>query len=81
MSMADILTLTDPALKPFDWYLALVIAGVVHHGLDAQHLAALRAWNHVTDVDAHRPTRCRTIEAMLAHGITDFGTLLKPASS
>ncbi|WP_435140424.1 gamma-glutamylcyclotransferase family protein [Pseudopelagicola sp. nBUS_19] len=32
----------DPKLKPFDWYLALVLAGSHHHNLHVDHLMRLR---------------------------------------
>jgi len=70
-------TSLDAHLKPFDWYLAIVIAGANHHGLDAAHIAALRATEFVEDTDLDRKTRVAAIEAMREHGIGDFRTLLE----
>ena len=32
----------DDTLIPFDWYLDLVLAGAIEHGLPAEHVEALR---------------------------------------
>jgi hypothetical protein len=70
-------TSLDGQLKPFDWYLAIVIAGANHHGLDAGHIAALRATEFVEDTDLDRKTRVAAIEAMLEDGVADYRTLLE----
>ena len=72
-----IATTTDPQLEPFDWYLAVVIAGAVHHGMDEQHVTRLRTFHHSVDDYLERPTRLRALEAMLAHDFVDYRTLLK----
>lgn len=59
-------TATDAGLRPFDWYLAVVIAGALHHEMDAQHITALRAQPYIVDVEQRRPARQRAIDAMLA---------------
>lgn len=70
-------TSLDTRLKPFDWYLAIVIAGANHHGLDAGHIAALKATEFVDDTDLDRKTRVAAIEAMREHGSGDYRALLK----
>lgn len=70
-------TSLDAQLKPFDWYLATVIAGASHHRLDAGHVAALRSTQFVEDTDLDRKTRVAAIEAMREHGIGDYRTLLE----
>jgi hypothetical protein len=70
-------TSLDAQLKPFDWYLAIVIAGANHHGLDAGHIAALRATEFVEDANIDRKTRVAAIEAMRKHGIGDYRVLLE----
>lgn len=67
----------DAQLKPFDWYLAIVIAGANHHGLDAGHIAALRATEFIDDTDLDRKTRVAAIRAMREHGIVDYRALLE----
>lgn len=70
-------TSLDAQLKPFDWYLAIVIAGAHHHGLDARHIAALRATEFVEDTDIDRKARIAAIEAMRKHSIADYRALLE----
>lgn len=70
-------TTLDPHLKPYDWYLAIVIAAANHHGLDAAHIAALRATEFVEDTNLDRKTRVAAIEAMREHGIVDYRALLE----
>ncbi|MBP7701868.1 MAG: gamma-glutamylcyclotransferase [Phenylobacterium sp.] len=36
-------TNTDPALRPYTWYRALVIAGAKEHGLPASYIAGLES--------------------------------------
>lgn len=70
-------TSLDPALQPFDWYLATVIAGAEHHGLDAAHITALRSTLFVEDTDLDRKTRVAAIQAMREHGIEDYRKFLE----
>lgn len=76
-----IATATDRRLRPFDWYLAVVIAGAVHHAIGRQHVEMLRACPHTIDCELERPSRLRAMEAMLAHGIEDYRALLSSSSS
>jgi hypothetical protein len=48
---------TDPALQPFDWYRALVLAGAREHGLPAAYMAQLAAVPARADADAARSQR------------------------
>lgn len=70
-------TSLDNTLRPFDWYLATVIAGAEYHGLDTAHVAALRGTRFVEDTELGRRTRVEAIEAMREHGIEDYRTLLE----
>lgn len=45
---------TDPQLKPFDWYKSLVIHGARAHGLPAGYVARLEQASHWPDPDAGR---------------------------
>lgn len=45
---------TDASLQPFDWYLALVIAGAEEHGLPADYLATLQRVSSLSDPDTAR---------------------------
>ncbi|MEO1158877.1 MAG: gamma-glutamylcyclotransferase family protein [Pseudomonadota bacterium] len=62
----------DPALIPFDWYLALCIAGATEHRFDAQVLAAFQATPSKPDIEDHRPARLAGIEALQAAGHDDW---------
>jgi hypothetical protein len=66
----------DRGLKPFDWYLATVVAGALHHGMAEDHVALLRNMVFIQDDDINRKTRTAAIKAMRDHDISDFRTLL-----
>lgn len=72
---------TDRQLKPFDWYLALVVAGARHHALGDDHLARLRLIAHIIDLDHNRKDRREALEALLAHGFDDHLVLLNKTES
>lgn len=63
-------------LLPFDWYLALVVAGAELGGLPADHIAALRAQVCCADPMPDRPGRCEGLAALAAHGWADAGSVL-----
>lgn len=50
-------TNTDPALRPYTWYRALVIAGAIEHGLPAPYIAGLESVPADEDVDRPRHDR------------------------
>ncbi len=43
-----------PGLQPFDWYLALVIAGAQQHNFTAEYIDNLRAVSYLPDTDQKR---------------------------
>ena len=47
-------THTDPDLRPYRWYKAIVVAGAREHGLPADYVAALEAALAIDDPDAAR---------------------------
>ena len=69
-------TACDGQLKPFDWYLAVVIAGAMHHGMDDTSIMELKATAFIKDTDTARTTRMAAIKAMQDHGISDYRRLL-----
>ena len=69
-------TSPKPNLKPYDWYLALVIAGAHQHRLGEEYLAALRRVPYIQDVHISRKTRSDAKEALTAAGFADFRKLL-----
>ena len=66
----------DPALLPFDWYLALCIAGAIENRFDPKVLAAFQATPFKPDVEDHRPSRLSGIEALRAAGHGNWQAIL-----
>jgi gamma-glutamylcyclotransferase len=52
---------TDPALRPYSWYLHHVVYGAIETGVPAPYLDALRAIDCVDDIDLKRDARERAI--------------------
>lgn len=67
----------DRRLKPYDWYLALVIAGALHQRLDDAHIASLKRTEFLLDRTLDRDARRDAVEALKAHGFDDYNALLK----
>jgi len=68
---------TDPKLEPFDWYLALLLAGSHHHAFNNDHLKLLRATSHIVDTDYGRKGRIEALKALSLHGYDDHPSLLR----
>ena len=66
----------DPGLRPFDWYLALVIAGAQAHGLDAAHIRHLRSVSYSPDTTDKSTIRRTALSAFGQAGIADYRRLL-----
>ena len=54
-------TKVDPALKPYTWYKALVVAGAKEHGLPSPYIANLQAVEASEDSDRTRHDRSMRI--------------------
>jgi gamma-glutamylcyclotransferase len=69
---------TDPqdGLRPFDWYLALILAGAREHALHASHVSAISMSQYDTDTDHTREGRIAAVAALEAAGHVDWLTLL-----
>lgn len=52
---------TDPALRPYDWYRDIVVAGARHHALPPAYVAALARTEAVADPDPLRAARHRRL--------------------
>lgn len=63
-------------LSPFDWYLALVIAGALEHNLGDGHLAHLRATKCMVDENTVRKSRVAALKALAKHGYDDHKMVL-----
>ena len=72
---AYLATSPDSSLRPYDWYLALVIAGAQEHGLGDDYLAALRRVAYLADPDDSRRTRAEAIDALTAAGFAEYRKL------
>lgn len=64
-------------LKPYDWYLALVIAGADQHKLDAGHAKRLRQIEYLTDINLSRKSRTDALAALSTDGFDDYHELLR----
>lgn len=56
-------------LRPFDWYLALILAGALEHGLPVAQTHALRATPTQPDPDPIRPRRIEALSLLAAAGL------------
>ena len=66
----------EPGIKPYDWYLALVIAGVLEHDLGARYHSMLQRVPYLTDTKCDRKERCEAVEVLSVAGFHDYGCLL-----
>lgn len=74
-----IATTPEQGLKPFDWYLALVIAGAQQHNLPTNQLETFQQTPFIVDAQTNRPTRLKSLKALQVSGETvTFGR--KPKS-
>ncbi|WP_299959418.1 gamma-glutamylcyclotransferase family protein [uncultured Roseobacter sp.] len=64
-------------LRPFDWYLALVVAGALAHKLANDHVDNLLAVPYELDADTDRQSRREALEALRKHGYFDHVKLLR----
>lgn len=63
-------------LVPFDWYLALVIAGADQNGLSPHYIDTLRAIPFDADTASARPARRAALRALARAGIDDLSDVL-----
>jgi hypothetical protein len=76
---AYIASVVDPQLKPYDWYLALVIAGAHHHEFAPEYIKKLRLVEYLEDSDHQRKSRRGALDALLGHGFDSYQSLLTSA--
>ena len=69
-------TFTKPDLKPYDWYLALVIAGACEHIPDEDHLVMLRHVTYMRDPRSDREERRKAKKVLAEAGYSDYRCLL-----
>lgn len=63
-------TTLDETLQPYDWYLALVLAGAREHVFDEEILRQLRATSWREDPEPHRASRHEAIGLITTAGTT-----------
>ena len=64
----------DPSLKPFDWYLALVVAGAMKHQLPEAVIASYKNSGFVSDHD--EKTRSENLRILKGAGIKSIEQIL-----
>jgi cation transport regulator ChaC len=64
-------------LRPFDWYLALVVAGALEHELENYHVDSLLAVPYDLDLEMDRQSRRDALAALSKHGHVNHMKLLK----
>lgn len=71
----------DHTLKPYDWYLALVLAGIDEHRLGDDYAALYRLRAYDIDDDPKRNERIKAHKALERAGIPDYAHLLTATES
>ncbi len=69
-------TETDHHLKPYDWYLALVVGGAREHHLDEEYIAHLSQFSYEDDECLERHERKVALEALEKSGFVDYRKLI-----
>lgn len=64
-------------LKPFDWYLALVLAGMRERDVEPTYVQAIRATEFDVDPEPARVTRLNAVRDLAEAGYEDYTDLLK----
>jgi len=64
-------------LVPYDWYLALIVAGVLEHDLKTAHAKRLRTAVCKPDQNLARKSRSTALEALALHNHVDYLALLE----
>ncbi len=69
MANTYLATQPDNGLKPFDWYLALVIAGAKQHNLPIEQILAFHQTPYLIDTQSNRQGRLDALVALGNNGI------------
>ena len=64
-------------LKPFDWYLALVLAGMLERDVEPAYVQAIRAIEFDVDPEPARISRLNAVRDLAEAGYHDYTELLK----
>lgn len=65
----------DPALAPWDWYKALVLAGARYHGFAHDYVCAIEAVPSRPDPDGERAARHAALLARIGRGMLTDATM------
>ena len=63
-------------LRPYDWYLAMVLAGLAENGIGHEHARRLRQVPFDTDPDTARRTRQNALQDLATAGWPDYRGIL-----
>ena len=66
-----------PGLKPYDWYLALVLAGITEHGIEMRFARRLKLMEFDADPRRSRASRRNALSDLEAASIADYLDLLR----
>ena len=69
-------TSSDTSLKPYDWYLALIVAGAREHQLGANHVRVLQRVKSVIDPNRNRMARHEALAVLSQAGYRDYFELV-----
>ena len=67
-----------PGLRPYDWYLAMIVAGLAEHDIDERYAEQLRMTAYDTDPQRLRQTRQNALQDLAGVGCHDHLGLLHP---
>jgi len=69
-----------PDLQPYDWYLALVLAGLHEHAFDSGYVQLFRSTAFTADPDRSRATRLNALRDLREAGYANYTDLFGPGS-
>jgi len=71
----------DIQLKPFGWYLALVVAGAIENDLPQQYIEKLKSTPYQRDENQSRPSRLEALDTLRSTGHSNLRDLFEPSSA
>lgn len=71
----------DIQLKPFGWYLALVVAGAIENNLPQDYIEKLKSTPYQTDENSNRPSRLDALETLKSTGHSNWRELFNPTNT
>ena len=80
-ALTYVASLRHDGLKPYDWYLALVVQGAIEHGLPEAQIDRFRSTPCIPDPDPARKRRQEALDVLQAAGCSDPLAILVPTGS